>query len=313
VPEEKPPRILHIVGVKFRPAGSIQELDSGAEAYVPGDLVLADTDRGPRIGQVAVGSMWAHSHETLRRVVRRANAEEARGFGQRSDKDREAYLYCKERIRERRLPMKLIQAEVYPATQKASFFFASEERLDFRDLIRDLSQHLRLRIELRQIGVRDEAKLVGGIGDCGRELCCTTWLPAFMPVSIKMAKDQGIALNPSKLSGQCGRLKCCLVYEHETYKEMSKGLPKMGKRVHTPAGPGKVIELDVLAQRVRVLFDQGGTEVFPGGVVTPLLPAGQSSNASSEKTPLSGDSARVSEISSLGISAITPETPEGTR
>ncbi len=301
--------MIHVVGIKFRPAGTIQELDSGVETYARGDLVLADTDRGARIGQVAVGSMWAHSPDALRRVIRRATPDEERGILQRSDKDHETFIYCKDRIRERRLPMKLIQVEVNQASQKASIFFASEERFDVRDLIRDLTQHLRLRIEMRQIGVRDEAKLVGGIGDCGRELCCTTWLPAFMPVSIKMAKDQGMALNPSKLAGQCGRLKCCLVYEHETYKEMSKGLPKVGKRVNTPAGTAKVIELDILAQRVRVLFDQGGTETFPGSVVSLLTPASQSSGGGSEKTP-SLESVRVSEISSR-ISSITPiGTPE---
>jgi cell fate regulator YaaT (PSP1 superfamily) len=152
------------------------------------------------------------------------------------------------------------------------FYFASEERIDFRDLVKDLAQRLHTRIEMRQIGARDEAKAVGGIGSCGRELCCSTWLPAFVPISIKMAKDQGLVLNPSKLAGQCGRLKCCLVYEHDLYKEMSKTLPKVGKRVSTPAGEGKVVELDVLGQKVRVWFDEGGSQSFPAGVVTPLAP-----------------------------------------
>jgi hypothetical protein len=152
------------------------------------------------------------------------------------------------------------------------FYFASEERIDFRDLVKDLSSRLHARIEMRQIGVRDEAKMVGGIGSCGRELCCSTFLPAFQPVSIKMAKDQGLVLNPSKVSGQCGRLKCCLVYEQDLYKEMKKTLPKVGKRVSTPAGDGKVVELDVLRQRVRVWFDEGGSETFPGEVITLLAP-----------------------------------------
>jgi cell fate regulator YaaT (PSP1 superfamily) len=130
------------------------------------------------------------------------------------------------------------------------------------------------RIEMRQIGARDEAKMVGGIGSCGRELCCSTWLPAFVPVSIKMAKDQGLVLNPSKVSGQCGRLKCCLVYEQDTYKELRKGMPKVGKRVTTPAGDAKVVELDVLRQRVRVWFDEGGSETFPADVIKLIAPPG---------------------------------------
>jgi len=123
--------------------------------------------------------------------------------------------------------------------------------------------------------VRDEAKMVGGIGSCGRELCCSTFLPGFVPVSIKMAKDQGLVLNPTKVSGQCGRLKCCLVYEQDTYKEMHKGMPKVGKRVETPAGPGKVVELDVLRQRIRVWFDEGGSETFPADVVRRIEPPPQ--------------------------------------
>src|SRR5205814_3474601 len=158
---------------------------------------------------------------------------------------------------------------------KILFYFVSDDRIDFRDLVKDLSQRLHTRIEMRQIGARDEAKLVGGIGSCGRELCCSTWLPAFVPISIKMAKDQGLPLNPSKVSGQCGRLKCCLVYEQDLYKEMRKTLPKVGKRVSTPAGEGKVVELDVLRQKVRVWFDEGGSETFPGDVVTLLAPPPQ--------------------------------------
>jgi cell fate regulator YaaT (PSP1 superfamily) len=138
---------------------------------------------------------------------------------------------------------------------------------------------------MRQIGARDEAKMVGGIGSCGRELCCSTWLPAFVPVSIKMAKDQGLVLNPSKVSGQCGRLKCCLVYEQDLYKEMKKSLPKVGKRVATPAGEGKVVELDVLRQRVRVWFDQGGSEVFPPDALRLLTPPPQPGKKTHANTP----------------------------
>ena len=182
-------------------------------------------------------------------------------------REREALLYARERARARNLPIKVVRAEYPLAGQKALFYFVSEERIDFRDLVRDLTQKLRLRIEMRQIGVRDEAKMVGGIGACGRELCCSTFLPSFAPVSIKMAKDQNLVLNPTKVAGQCGRLKCCLVYENDLYTEMKKGLPKLGKRVRTPGGDGRVVELDVLRQRIRVQFEEGGSEVFPANVV----------------------------------------------
>jgi cell fate regulator YaaT (PSP1 superfamily) len=267
---------VNLTGVKFRDAGTIYEFDSGDVSYVRGDKVVVDTDRGPALGVVAVGSRRASSVEPLRRIVRRSHSGDERQRERNQQKEREALVFCKQRIRERRMSMKLARVE-YPlsaAGGRILFYFASEERIDFRDLVKDLAQKLHGRIEMRQIGARDEAKAVGGIGACGRELCCSTWLPAFVPISIKMAKDQGLVLNPGKLAGQCGRLKCCLVYEHSTYKEMSKTLPKMGKRVSTPAGDGKVVELDVLGQKVRVWFEEGGSQTFPGSVVKQILPPG---------------------------------------
>ena len=167
--------------------------------------------------------------------------------------------------------MKLLQVEVQVG-QKATFFFASEDRIDFRDLVRDLSARLRVRVEMRQVGARDGAKAVGGIGSCGRELCCSTFLPAFQPISIRMAKDQGMVLNPSKLAGQCGRLKCCLIYEHSTYKELGKTLPKVGKKVITPDGMGRVLDLDILKQRVRVYLEEGGAKSYAAAEVRSANP-----------------------------------------
>jgi cell fate regulator YaaT (PSP1 superfamily) len=267
-------RMAHVVGVRFRAGALIHSFDSGEEVYQRGDVVMVESESGPRAGTVAVGSGWVYTLEPLRRVLRRARPEEERGQRAATEREQEALRYCKDRVRERRLPLKLIRAEVSGRSGRATFYFASEERLDLRDLARDLTTHLRMRIELRQVGVRDEAKVVGGMGDCGRELCCSTWLPAFAPVSIRMAKDQGIVLNPSRLAGQCGRLKCCLVYEHDTYKELGKKLPKLGKRVNTPGGIGRVVEVDVLRQRVRISFEEGTTQTFPGSVVTPLVPPG---------------------------------------
>jgi cell fate regulator YaaT (PSP1 superfamily) len=237
------------------------------------------------VGIVAVSSRRLPVLDPLRRILRRAMPADEGAREKNLAKERDAYLFCKQRIRERGMQMKLTRVE-YPLTSgKVLFYFASDERIDFRDLVKDLAARLHARIEMRQIGARDEAKMVGGVGSCGRELCCSTWLPAFVPVSIKMAKDQGLVLNPSKVSGQCGRLKCCLVYEHDLYKEMRKSLPKVGKRVSTPAGEGKVVELDVLRQRVRVWFDEGGSESFPPDVITVLAPPQQPGRADKSAPP----------------------------
>ncbi len=165
---------------------------------------------------------------------------------------------------------------------RLNVYYTSDERLDLREFIRDVGRELgnpNMRIELRQLGVRDEAKAVGGIGSCGLTLCCTTWLPDFVPVSIKMAKDQGLVLSPTKVSGQCGRLKCCLVYEQAAYAELRKGLPKLGKRVISQRGEGRVVEVDVLRQRIRVSYGMGDTEVLPATEVKPLFPAGNQPRA----------------------------------
>jgi cell fate regulator YaaT (PSP1 superfamily) len=262
-----PGAVTNVAGIKFRPAGTIYEFDAEDKHYARGERVVVESDRGPVVGTVAVASRRMPMLDQLRHILRRATATDENAGERNTSKEREAYLFCKQRIRERNLPMKLTRVEYPLASGRVLFYFASEERIDFRDLVKDLAARLHARIEMRQIGARDEAKMVGGIGSCGRELCCSTFLPAFVPVSIKMAKDQGLVLNPSKVSGQCGRLKCCLVYEHDLYKEMKKGLPKVGKCVTTPAGPGKVVELDVLRQRVRVWFDEGGSEIFPPDVL----------------------------------------------
>jgi cell fate regulator YaaT (PSP1 superfamily) len=270
-----PGAIANVAGVKFRDAGTIYEFDAGDASFLRGDRVVVESDRGPLVGTVAVSSRRLPVLDPLRRIVRRATTTDEGAKDRNAAKEREAYLFCKQRIRDRGLGMKLVRVEYPLAGGKVLFYFASEERVDFRDLVKDLASRVHARIEMRQIGARDEAKMVGGIGSCGRELCCSTWLPAFVPVSIKMAKDQGLVLNPSKVSGQCGRLKCCLVYEHDLYKEMRKGLPKVGKRVKTPAGTGKVVELDVLQQKVRVWFDEGGSETFPPDVLEVLQPPPQ--------------------------------------
>jgi len=192
---------------------------------------------------------------------------------------------AKDRAAALRLPAKVFRVELAGGGRRLNVYYTSDERIDLRDLIRDLGREVgqNVRIELRQLGVRDEAKAVGGIGSCGLTLCCTTWLPDFVPVSIKMAKDQGLVLSPTKVSGQCGRLKCCLVYEQAAYAELRKGLPKLGKRVIGARGEGRVVEVDVLRQRVRVSYGPGDTEVVPASEVRPMFPSGNQPNQPNQR------------------------------
>ncbi len=263
------------MGVKFNSAGKIYRFDGGDQRYERGQQVIVETERGTRLGIVALPSVRRpHKAEALKRVLRRPNAGDQRTAGRNADRAAEALVLARDVVRSRRMNIKLFRAEYSFGGTKLLLYFSSEKRVDFRDLARDLNRKLRVRLELRQTGVRDEAKLVGGIGSCGLELCCTTFLPSFAPVSIKMAKDQGLVLNPHKVSGQCGRLKCCLVYEQDIYAQMRKGLPKLGKRVVVgERGEGRVTEVDVLRQRIRVSFGPGDFEVFPAGAVEPLFPS----------------------------------------
>jgi cell fate regulator YaaT (PSP1 superfamily) len=216
-----------------------------------------------------------------RQIVRKADdndrAAQTRELGYAQD----VLRLARDKVKELRLPCKVFRVEYTnpPGGNgrggKLNLYYTSDERIELRDLLRDLGGATGARIELRQVGVRDEAKHVGGIGSCGLELCCSTWLPDFVPVSIKMAKDQGLVLNPTKVSGQCGRLKCCLVYEQATYAEMRKGLPKLGKRVITATGEGRVVEVDVLRQRVRVAYGAGESVMLPAGEVKPMFPSQQ--------------------------------------
>ncbi|HWM85359.1 MAG TPA: regulatory iron-sulfur-containing complex subunit RicT [Kofleriaceae bacterium] len=267
--------VCNLAGIKFTTAGKIYLFDAGEDAYQVGEEVVVDTERGPRIGRVAVAPLRQELTRTgpLRRVLRRPSRSDQRRLDQNRERADAALRSAKASARELGLPIKVFRAELSLGGGKALVYFSSDEKVDVRRLMRDLSQRLHLRIELRQTGVRDEAKMVGGIGSCGLELCCTTWLPAFVPVSIKNAKDQGLVLNPTKVSGQCGRLKCCLVYEQATYAEMRRGLPKLGKRVVTASGEGRVIEVDVLRQRVRVSLVGGEVEIFAAGDVQPMFPS----------------------------------------
>lgn len=267
-------RVRNVVGIKFTTTGRIHFYDSGDQYYRRGESVVVEGDRPARAGTVAIASSRRPARGlSLERGVRRASERDRAAFADNRSRSDEILAEARALTRQLNLPMKVFRAELNHTGKKALVYFSTEERIDYRDLVKRLTRRLSVRVELRQTGVRDEAKLVGGIGSCGLELCCSTWLPEFVPVSIKMAKDQGLVLNPTKVSGQCGRLKCCLVYEQETYAAMRKGLPKLGKRVITEAGEGRVVEVDVLGRRVRVALGPGEFRVFPAHEVKPLFPS----------------------------------------
>jgi len=264
--------LRNIAVVKLTPTGRTIECDAGSLAVRPGDKVMIDDRRGPLLGVVAVASAERPVRGGLGRILRRADERDLQRQQAHRAREAETLAFARERARARKLAVKVFRAEL--AGDRALIYFSSDQRVDFRDLVKDLSGHLRGRIEMRQVGVRDEAKMVGGIGSCGRELCCTTFLPQFAPVSIKMAKNQNLALNPAKVSGQCGRLKCCLVYEEAMYVEAAKSLPRMGKRVETPEGVGRVEDLDILGGRIRVSYPDRPPAVFTAAEVRPLVAPG---------------------------------------
>jgi cell fate regulator YaaT (PSP1 superfamily) len=255
------------------PAGRISWCDAGDASYTPGERVLVDSDRGARLAWIATPPQRRTTRDRgLRRVIRRANDHDLRGERDGEADRAHALRVAKDQAAALRLPLKVFRVE--KSGGKLVVYYTSDDRLDLRDFVHGVGTATGARVELRQLGVRDEAKVVGGIGSCGLTLCCTTWLPDFVPVSIKMAKDQGLVLSPTKVSGQCGRLKCCLVYEQAGYAELRKGLPKLGKRVISARGEGRVVEVDVLRQRVRVSYAPGESEVLPATEVKPMFPSG---------------------------------------
>jgi cell fate regulator YaaT (PSP1 superfamily) len=256
-----PPPNASIVGVQFRPAGVVGEYDSGGIALTRGDRVVVESQRALALGTVARPPVAGVVADPAPKVLRKADARDFARDEQNQVRQQEAHRVCLTRIRERGLAMKLVGVEYQFDGAKAVFYFCAEGRIDFRELVRDLAHALHTRIEMKQIGARDETKMLGGVGPCGRELCCSTWLREFQAVSVRMAKEQGLSLNPSKLSGMCGRLKCCLRYEYDTYLQLRRGLPKIGARVTSVKGDGEVQRHNVLKQTAIVRRDDDGTEV----------------------------------------------------
>lgn len=246
-----------IIGVRFRPNGKIYFFSPGDHDVECGQFVIVETARGVEFGKVVLGKRNIDDGKivsTLKTIIRVATDEDKKRHEDNKEKSKKAFAICKEKIAKHKLDMKLIEAEYTFDNNKVLFYFTADGRIDFRELVKDLAAVFRTRIELRQIGVRDETKIRGGIGICGRELCCHTYLSEFAPVSIKMAKEQNLSLNPTKISGVCGRLMCCLTNEEETYEELNNNLPSAGEAVTTPEGlKGEVQSLSVLRQLVRVI------------------------------------------------------------
>ncbi|MBE6929346.1 MAG: stage 0 sporulation protein [Ruminococcaceae bacterium] len=251
--------MIEIIGVRFKPVGKIYYFDPCGLTVEEGDYVIVETSRGVEMAQVLQKNREIDESELvspLRKTLRIATPADLAVVEANEKKAKEAFAVCKKKIAAHKLDMKLIEAEYTFDGSKILFYFAAEGRVDFRELVKDLASVFRMRIELRQIGVRDEAKLCGGLGICGRPFCCTSFLDEFQPVSIKMAKEQNLSLNPTKISGTCGRLMCCLKYEQEAYEDLNRTTPRVDSTVKTPAGIGTVVETNLLRGMVKVRIDR---------------------------------------------------------
>jgi|GEM_PF-438748 len=253
--------MTEVIGVRFRTAGKVYYFSPAGQDVKRGSYVIVETARGVEMGKVVAPAHTVEDDKVvapLREIIRIASREDLEQAAINSAKEKSSFQVCKQKIREHGLDMKLIDAEYTFDGSKLLFYFSADGRIDFRDLVKDLAGIFKTRIELRQIGVRDETKILGGIGICGRVLCCHSYLADFAPVTIKMAKDQSLSLNPTKISGTCGRLMCCLKNEQDTYEELNRHLPNLGDYVTTADGiGGKVQNVDVLRQRIRIIVENG--------------------------------------------------------
>ena len=251
-----------VVGVKFKDAGKLYYFSPGDIEVEAGDNVIVETARGLEFGKVTMGVTEVKDSEIvapLKSIIRIATEKDYRKHEENLAKKDEALRLCQEKIDAHKLEMKLIDVEYTFDNSKVVFYFTADGRIDFRELVKDLAAVFRMRIELRQIGVRDEAKMLGGVGSCGRGLCCSTWLRDFEPVSIKMAKVQNLSLNPTKISGICGRLMCCLKFENDVYTHLKKGMPTVGERIKTPDGIAVVSDVNILENiiKTRLVVEEG--------------------------------------------------------
>ena len=256
--EQKKPNMVTVVDIQFRPGQKVYYFDPAGKTYKAGDHVIMDTARGPEYGLCVAGNHEISQKDVvspLREVLRLATEQDEKIIAENREKESRAFAVCLDKIRQEKLDMQLVSVECAFDGSKMLFFFTADERVDFRDLVKNLASIFHTRIELRQIGVRDKAKMVGGLGICGRPFCCASFLDDFQPVSIKMAKTQNLSLNPTKISGTCGRLMCCLKYEQDAYEDLLKNSPKADSFVDTPEGRGTIVEVELLRQRVKVKME----------------------------------------------------------
>lgn len=278
-----------IIPIKFKATGKTYFFDPLQFDIKKGDRVIVETSRGVEIGTAVSGIREideAEMHTTLKGVTRPANERDLARDSENKRRQEEAFEICRKKIEAHKLDMKLVEVEYTFDGSKILFYFTADGRVDFRELVKDLANVFRTRIELRQIGVRDEAKSMGSIGVCGRSLCCSAWLDDFVSVSIKMAKEQGLSLNPSKISGACGRLMCCLKYEQDTYEELMRRMPRTEQKVKTPDGAGTVVSVNLLKGIVSVETEQGTEKIikeYPVGEVKAVKPRKREKGAPQER------------------------------
>ena len=298
---EKDMTMVEVVDIQFRPGQKVYYFAPGEFKLKAGDHVIIDTARGPEFGICTAGNHRIPEKDVvspLRNVLRPASTHDERIIAENRDRERQAEELCAQKIAEHGLDMQLVSAECAFDGSKLLFFFTADERVDFRELVKDLASVFHTRIELRQIGVRDKAKMVGGLGICGRPFCCASFLDDFQPVSIKMAKTQNLSLNPTKISGTCGRLMCCLKYEQDAYEDLLRSAPKAESFVDTPEGRGTVVEVDLLRSRVKVrLEDQPDTIVTVANADLAVLRSGKAKKNDPpipvDLAPISGGGKRV--------------------
>jgi cell fate regulator YaaT (PSP1 superfamily) len=251
--------MAQIIGVKFNRGNKAYYFDPNGMEFQVGDNVIVETVKGIECGEVVIANTEVSDESVvnpLKSIIRKATDNDMKKVESNKEKEKNAYTICEEKIAAHKLEMKLVDVEYTFDSAKIIFYFTADGRVDFRELVKDLASVFRTRIELRQIGVRDEAKMIGGLGICGRPFCCNTFLGGFQPVSIKMAKEQGLSLNPVKISGTCGRLMCCLKYEHEAYADLLKNTPKIGAIVDTPEGRGRVIDQNLMTGKLTVSLER---------------------------------------------------------
>ena len=258
--------MAEVIGVRFKEVGKVYYFDPLDNKLRIGDKVIVETARGLECGEVAMANKVIGDNELnhpLKPLVRIATPDDIKRVEENREKEKSAYKICEEKIAKHKLEMKLVNVEYTFDNSKIIFYFTADGRVDFRALVKDLESVFRTRIELRQIGVRDEAKMIGGLGICGRPFCCSRFMGEFQPVSIKMAKEQGLSLSPTKISGTCGRLMCCLKYEQEAYTDLLRHTPKVGAIVNTPEGRGLVVENNLIARTLKVKLDNAPADVAP--------------------------------------------------